>query len=132
MILAPAAKSWLSLYYHKSRERHRAPVALLMTALWLLGWTFLRFERPTWQWVAINWRALYPQLSTRRLGNPLRTVMQSIWLILVRPVNGKGPDYLAALSKGFQRFPALLEHRRRLYRSAARLPERLPLATLKE
>jgi cellulose synthase (UDP-forming) len=132
MILAPTAKSWLSLYYRKSCEHHRPPVAFLLTSLWLLGWIFLRFECPTWQWVAINWRALYPQLSVRRLGNPVRTVTQSVWLLLVRPVNGKGPDYLAGLSKGAQRFLTLFKHRRWLHHSAERLPLKLPLDTLKD
>ena len=51
LLLKPRALSGLRRQYRDLRRHRRAgPVtALLYCALWLLGWTLLRFEGPAWQ-----------------------------------------------------------------------------------
>ncbi|SHN26355.1 cellulose synthase (UDP-forming) [Pseudomonas asturiensis] len=62
------------------------------TALWLafctaLAWLVLRLESPLWQQVIEQRQRWYPHMADKRpgAGDPLRIVLQSLWLLLFRP-----------------------------------------------
>ena len=63
--------------------------AFTLALLHALGWIFLRLESPSWQAIRRQYRRLYPQLANKRptLGDPLRYVIQTVWLLLVRPID---------------------------------------------
>lgn len=63
-----------------------------LTALWLatlsaLAWLFLRLESPVWQRLIEQRQRWYPQLAnkTPSAGDPLRILLQSLWLLLFQP-----------------------------------------------
>ena len=54
-----------------------------------LGWIFLRLESPSWKALREQHRHLYPHLAEKRssIGDPLRYVVQTLWLLLIRTPN---------------------------------------------
>ena len=54
-----------------------------------LGWIFLRLESPSWKALREQHRRLYPHLAEKRssIGDPLRYVVQTLWLLLIRTPN---------------------------------------------
>ncbi|GID08685.1 UDP-forming cellulose synthase catalytic subunit [Pseudomonas sp. 008] len=89
------------------------PVALLLATLNALAWMFFRLESPSWRYVLDQPKRWYPQLAHRspRLGDPLRYAVQSLWLLLVRPVPRRArrlasPDWLKALGRRYLRLGA--------------------------
>jgi len=89
LLLKPRALSGLRRHYRDLRQRRGAgPVtAWLYCALWLLGWTLLRLEGPAWQWLLRRLAPTLRPLQRRRPGiaDPLRYLIQFLWLILLRP-----------------------------------------------
>lgn len=74
--------------YRRYRQRGAGPMtAALLYAGILLAWLVLRLDSPQWQHVLAHWRHHYPHLAGKRpsLGDPLRGVLQTMWLILVKP-----------------------------------------------
>jgi cellulose synthase (UDP-forming) len=76
-------------YTHLRREYDTPP----LTGLWLaslnaLAWLFLRLEAPGWQQLREQRQRWYPQLANKppSLGDPLRFLVQSVWLLLVQPL----------------------------------------------
>ena len=75
-------------YTHLRQHYDCAPsVALLLATMSALAWLLLRLESPNWRAVLDQPTRWYPQLAnkTPSLGDPLRYVVQSLWLLLVRP-----------------------------------------------
>ncbi|MGL4315105.1 MAG: UDP-forming cellulose synthase catalytic subunit [Pseudomonas sp.] len=52
-----------------------------------LAWLLLRLDTPQWQRLLQRWPQFYPQLAHKRptLGDPLRGLLQTLWLLLLRP-----------------------------------------------
>ena len=63
--------------------------AFILALIQALGWVFLRLESPNWQALREQHRRWYPHLATKRptLGDPLRYAIQTVWLLIVRPVD---------------------------------------------
>ncbi|MEG0175680.1 MAG: UDP-forming cellulose synthase catalytic subunit [Aeromonas sp.] len=85
-LVTPTAGRWCAERYQSLREQgaSRAGAATL-TLLWLLAWTLFPLERHGWQWILSHARGLYPQVAKPRAGDPLRILLQSLWLIVRRP-----------------------------------------------
>lgn len=76
----------LSAYTWFTVRGARLPVAWLFTLGVWLAFLFLRLESPAWQALLAERQRLYPQLAGKRptLGDPLRLLIQSLWLLLWR------------------------------------------------
>lgn len=78
--------------YAELRARRGAGpmTAVLCSLLWSLAWLLLRLEAPGWQRLLARHRELYPHLADKRptLGDPLRYLLQSLWLLLWRAEGG--------------------------------------------
>lgn len=75
---------------HYRNYRHNKAsffAAFLTTFFGALGWLFLKFESPSWQWVRKNRLHLFPQISPihPKTGDILRYIIQSAWLLLIFP-----------------------------------------------
>ncbi|AGZ33004.1 MULTISPECIES: UDP-forming cellulose synthase catalytic subunit [Pseudomonas] len=87
----------LSAYdYFTARGAHR-PVALLFTLGVWLAYLFLRLESPAWQALLAERQRLFPQFVGKRptLGDPLRLLIQCLWLLLRRVPSPRNPGRLA-------------------------------------
>ncbi len=75
--------------YTRLRQRYDCapPVALLLASLSALAWLFLRLESGHWRVLLEHRQRWYPQVANQapRLGDPLRYLVQSLWLLLVKP-----------------------------------------------
>ena len=75
-------------YTHLRREQNCTRfTAFTLALIQACGWIFLRLESPAWQALRVQHRQLYPHLADKRvtLGDPLRYLTQTVWLLLVRP-----------------------------------------------
>lgn len=63
--------------------------AFTLALIQALGWIFLRLESPRWQALREQHRRLYPHIADKpsTIGDPLRYVVQTLWLLLVRTPN---------------------------------------------
>jgi len=76
-------------YTHLRREYDcYPPIALWLSFCTALAWLVLRLESPVWQQVLDQRQRWYPHLAGQRprVGDPLRIILQSLWLLLFRPV----------------------------------------------
>lgn len=103
--------------YAQLRQRHDcAPlIALLLATFNALAWLFLRLESPLWRNVLDQPRRWYPQVADKApsLGDPLRYLLQSLWLLLVKPVptrrrSLRSPVWLKKLGGAYLRLWAWL------------------------
>ncbi|WP_394559519.1 UDP-forming cellulose synthase catalytic subunit [Aquipseudomonas alcaligenes] len=82
--------------YRVYRQRGARPFTAAVLSLGAgLAWLLLRLDSPQWQRVLRHWQQFYPQLANRRprLGDPLRSLVQTCWLLLVRlPRSARGAD----------------------------------------
>lgn len=91
------------LHYYQA-IRYRRGTNLVSALSWLvaytLAWLLLRLEAPGWQWVLAERRRLYPHVAGKRptAGDPLRILIQSIWLIIARPVREPGTYHAWSLT----------------------------------
>ena len=62
--------------------------AVVLTAARLLPWLVLRLESPAWRAALRDRHIWYPHINSSRPrpGDPLRYVLQTLWLLLVRPI----------------------------------------------
>ncbi|WP_434027262.1 UDP-forming cellulose synthase catalytic subunit [[Pseudomonas] boreopolis] len=82
----------MRLYYLSWPQLRRKLQARRITLYWiwlaqLVAWALLRLEGPAWQGIAANVRQAFPQLQSRRrwrIGDPLRLLIQAVWVALVR------------------------------------------------
>ncbi len=75
--------------YDDLRRRGAGAVAATWCSLlWWLAWALLPLESPAWQRLLQRHGELYPHLAGRppRFGDPLRYLLQSLWLLLWRPL----------------------------------------------
>ncbi len=85
-LLTPTAGLWCSQRYQALRRQGGSRLGSAgLTLVWLLAWTLFPLERHGWQWVLGHAQSLYPQLALPRVGDPLRILLQSLWLIVRRP-----------------------------------------------
>ncbi|MFZ5960799.1 UDP-forming cellulose synthase catalytic subunit [Pseudomonas knackmussii] len=73
--------------YRDYRQRGASvPAAAVLSGGVLLCWLLLRLEAPAWQRILHHRQHFYPQLAEKQpsLGDPLRGVIQTLWLLLVR------------------------------------------------
>lgn len=119
--------------YRHLRQQHGAaiPTALLLSLLHGLAWLLLRLESPAWQALLSERRYWYPQLAGKpaSLGDPLRYLIQSCWLLLVRPATAEtplrqlhrrpAPAWLSAATQ------ALRQARQHFWRTVEQLPGRM-------
>ncbi len=108
--------------YTRLRQRHGCtpPLALLLASLCALAWMCLRLESAQWRNLLQHPQRWYPQLADKppRLGDPLRYLVQSLWLLLVKPApprtwSLRAPDWLKGLGalylRAWERVGAELE-----------------------
>ncbi len=77
----------LSYYQYIRYRRGASPIAALSWLIaYMTAWLLLRLDAPGWQWVMAERRRLYPHVAGKRptAGDPLRIVIQSIWLLVAR------------------------------------------------
>lgn len=82
-------------YGHWRRQRGAGVItASLHTLLWLLGWLLLRLEGPAWRDLLARKGTAFRHLQRRKPGpaDPLRYLIQALWLVLVRPRHVATPD----------------------------------------
>lgn len=105
----PAHQPLLRLHFGYYRRRHPAPLAALITLSSLAAWCLLALESPSWRWVLAHKSQLYPRTPLPRLGagDPLRLLLQSLWLLLIKPARrrpaGMGRALWRALQPGLRR-----------------------------
>ncbi|MHC6223308.1 UDP-forming cellulose synthase catalytic subunit [Pseudomonas sp. X10] len=87
----------LSAYSYFLTRGAALPTALLFTLGTWLAFLLLRLESPAWQVLLAERRRLFPQLADKRptLGDPLRLLVQSVWLLVVREPTPREPGRLA-------------------------------------
>ncbi len=77
-------------YYQDVRYRRGASRcgAFSWAVFYTLAWSLLRLEAPGWQWLLAERRRLYPHIAGTRpkAGDPLRILLQSVWLMVARPL----------------------------------------------
>ena len=95
-------RSPLAYYRHLRFTRGAGRLAAAQWALgYLLALLLLRLESPAWQAVLQERNRLFPHLAGKRPspGDPLRILLQTLWLLLVRPsrprlpVSNKRPSF---------------------------------------
>ncbi|PIJ50531.1 UDP-forming cellulose synthase catalytic subunit, partial [Erwinia sp. OLMDLW33] len=130
-LLMPAALKALSQRYRGYRRQRTPPLtAALHCLLVALGWALLRFESAQWQQVSARQRQLYPHISPERPrpADALRYLIQSLWLLLVLPLDASARSERQRLNA----FSALARWRRGFYRWLNRLPQRAAQAKLEK
>lgn len=82
-----------SAYAHFTARGAQRGVALLFTLGVWLAFLFLRLESPAWQALLAEHRRLFPQFVGKRpsLGDPLRLLIQCVWLLLWRVPQPRKP-----------------------------------------
>lgn len=91
LLLLPPVISGLQARYRQYRSHHASrSAAAVMVFCVAVGWLFLRFESPSWQRVNSQRTRWYPQISAEhpKFADPLRYVLQSLWLLIILPSNG--------------------------------------------
>ncbi|MBB3141017.1 UDP-forming cellulose synthase catalytic subunit [Halomonas organivorans] len=116
----------LSHHYRALRHKRGAGplTASLLTLLWLLGWGLLRFESPAWQGLFASHGHAFRHLHRRRpgLADPLRYLIQIVWLAVLRPRRCRPQPAEAARSRA----PSWAKQAWGTYREALRaLPRHL-------
>ena len=76
-------------YYRASHSSRTAAGVMIFCVA--LSWLFLRFESPVWQRVKAQRTRWYPQISPSRprLADPLRYIVQSLWLLIILPAESR-------------------------------------------
>ncbi|MFD2192357.1 UDP-forming cellulose synthase catalytic subunit [Pistricoccus aurantiacus] len=94
LLLQPEPRArWERRYRYLRDERGARPIsAALSTFCLMIAWCFLRLESPRWQRLLSRHSQAFSHLYRRRstLGDPLRYLLQAVWLLLVRPSPGPG------------------------------------------
>lgn len=91
LFLVPPVVSELQDRYRRYRASRASRLASgTMVFCIAVCWLFLRFESPSWQNVQARRTRWYPQFSPSkpRLADPLRYLVQSLWLLVIIPSDG--------------------------------------------
>lgn len=80
------AEHWFPYTYLRREQNCTRFTAFTLAVIQAVGWIFLRLESPNWKALREQRRRLYPHLADKRatIGDPLRYVVQTLWLLLVR------------------------------------------------
>ncbi|MFM4955074.1 UDP-forming cellulose synthase catalytic subunit [Aeromonas veronii] len=85
-LLTPAALCWLRRSYRELRDAGSSRwAASSVTLLRLLAWIVFPLEGAAWQRVRANRDIFYPHVTHTRPGDPLRLLLQTVWLLVRRP-----------------------------------------------
>lgn len=87
LLAEPHQQTLQECYRRYRREGASTLTALITLALAVIGWILLRLESPAWQKVRDNHTYWFPQISLHhpRPADALRYLVQSLWLLLIRP-----------------------------------------------
>ena len=79
--------------YYTACGAHRSVAVLFTLGVWV-AFLFLRLESPSWQAVLAERQRLFPQFVGKRptLGDPLRLLIQCLWLLLRRAPQPRKPS----------------------------------------
>lgn len=102
-LLRPRALTGLRRHYRGLRQRRAGVLAAGVHCLcWALGWALLRLEGPAWQGFIARQGPAFRHLQRRRPGiaDPLRYLLQWLWLVLTPPRRRRAPDPGASAPPG--------------------------------
>ncbi|ADU67449.1 UDP-forming cellulose synthase catalytic subunit [Pantoea sp. At-9b] len=124
-LLIPQA--WQALQQRaRQARRHGAPWPTIVLHLtWcILAWSLLRLETPGWQRILQHRQRYYPQISQQRPRplDPLRYLLQSLWLMLILPLDDSERSERKRFNNAFK---PLFRWRQRLYQWLGALPLQL-------
>ena len=123
-LLVPQAWQALQQRAQSARQHGASWPTIMLHLMWcVLAWSLLRLETPGWQRILQQRLRYYPQISPQR-PRPLdflRYLLQSLWLLLVLPLD----DNPRSERQRFNAFQPLFRWRQQLYRWLGALPGRL-------
>ncbi|WP_313683878.1 UDP-forming cellulose synthase catalytic subunit [Pantoea sp.] len=123
-LLVPQAWQALQQRAQSARQHGASWPTIILHLMWcVLAWSLLRLETPGWQRILQQRQRYYPQISPQR-PRPLdflRYLLQSLWLLLVLPLD----DNPRSERQRFNAFQPLFRWRQQLYRWLGALPSRL-------
>jgi cellulose synthase (UDP-forming) len=123
-LLVPQAWQALQQRARSARQQGASWPTIMLHLCWcVLAWSLLRLETPGWQRILQQRQRYYPQISVLR-PRPLdflRYLLQSLWLLLVLPLD----DSPRSERQRFNAFQPLFRWRQRLYHWLGTLPTRL-------
>ncbi|MDE1188649.1 MAG: UDP-forming cellulose synthase catalytic subunit [Pantoea sp.] len=123
-LLVPQAWQALQQRAQSARQHGAGWPTIILHLMWcVLAWSLLRLETPGWQRILQQRQRYYPQISPQR-PRPLdflRYLLQSLWLLLVLPLD----DNPRSERQRFNAFQPLFRWRQQLYRWLGALPTRL-------
>jgi hypothetical protein len=120
-LLVPQAWQALQSRARVARQHGAGRLTVMLHLLWcVLAWSLLRLEMPGWQRLLQQRQRYYPQISPLR-PRPLdvvRYAMQSLWLMLVLPLDNSARSE----RKRFNAFGPLFRWRQQFYQWLGALP----------
>jgi len=125
LLLAPEAGARLRARYTDYRRHKSSWLGATMGCIWVaLAWLFIPLEHPRWQRIRANYNELYPHINAHRPRplDPVRYVLQSLWLVLTLPVAEKK-------SFNWKGLKAMSGARGRYHKWMDDLPERMSTKT---
>ncbi|MCS2162221.1 UDP-forming cellulose synthase catalytic subunit [Scandinavium sp. H11S7] len=125
LLLAPEAGARLRARYMDYRRHKASWLGATMGCIWVaLAWLFIPLEHPRWQRIRANYNELYPHINAHRPRplDPVRYVLQSLWLVLTLPVAEKK-------SFNWKGLKAMSGARGRYHKWMDDLPERMSTKT---
>ncbi|MCA1178532.1 MULTISPECIES: UDP-forming cellulose synthase catalytic subunit [unclassified Pantoea] len=123
-LLVPQAWQALQSRARVARQHGTGRLTVMLHLLWcVLAWSLLRLETPGWQRLLQQRQRYYPQISPLRPRplDVLRYAMQSLWLMLVLPLDNSARSE----RKRFNAFGPLFRWRQQLYQWLDHVPARL-------
>jgi len=88
LLLAPEAGASLRWRYQDYRRHRATRLGAALGCLWAsLAWIFLPLENPRWQRIRDHHATYYPHINPHRPRpfDPIRYLLQSVWLVATRP-----------------------------------------------
>ncbi|ERK17149.1 Cellulose synthase catalytic subunit [Pantoea sp. AS-PWVM4] len=124
-LLIPQA--WQALQQRaRQARRHGTPwPTIILHLMWcILAWSLLRLETPGWQRILQQRHRYFPQISLQRPRplDVLRYALQSLWLLLVLPLDDSERSERKRFNNAFK---PLFRWRRQLYQWLGALPLQL-------
>ncbi|BDH44167.1 cellulose synthase catalytic subunit [Salmonella enterica subsp. enterica serovar Choleraesuis] len=101
-VLATEPGLRLSSRYRTYRRAKASPFSAWLGCFWaIVGWTFLRLESPSWQKITGNHAHYYPQINLQkpRPLDPLRYLIQSLWLLVLRPLGRDSQSWVGRVGE---------------------------------
>jgi cellulose synthase (UDP-forming) len=127
-LLVPQAWQALQRRACVARQHGAGRCTIALHLLWcVLGWSLLRLEMPGWQRILQSRQRYYPHISPLRPRplDLLRYAMQSLWLMLVLPLDNRE-------RRSFSAVQPLFRWRQPLYQWLSALPARLEKSGLRQ